>query len=160
MMPNHLKEDKHTEVEELRIWTDPRSLQCVFEVMEAQEPIAEKVPIIETPKPVLETAMVMETQKPRAETVVPEKMPTPAKAPSVKRDIREELEIIGVKITITIPYHIVEQGRMSSHVHRRKVAGDLAAQVLKKYPELVSASLDDQISVWSDIREFIVDKLK
>lgn len=160
MMPNHLKEDKHTEIEEPRIWTDPRSLQLVFEVMETQEPLTEEVPVIETPKPVLETAVVMETQKPRAETVVPQKTPTPAKAPAIKRDIREKLEIIGVKIMITIPYHIVEQERISTHVHRRKAAGDLAAQVMKKYPELVSASLDDQISVWSDIREFIVDKLK
>jgi hypothetical protein len=102
----------------------------------------------------------METQKPRAETVVPQKMPSPAKAPAVKRDIREELEIIGVKITFTIPYHSIEQGRILTPVHRRKLAGDLAAQVMKKYPELVSASLDDQISVWSDIRQFIVDKLK
>jgi hypothetical protein len=40
------------------------------------------------------------------------------------------------------------------------MAGALAAQVLKKYPELVSASEDDPISVWSDVREFVVEKLK
>jgi hypothetical protein len=80
--------------------------------------------------------------------------------PADKKEIVEILEILDVKVTITIPYHMVEQGRSSTHEHRLKMAGALAAQVLKKYPELVSASEDDPISVWSDIREFVIDKLK
>lgn len=136
------------------------AVQHVSEVVEAQEPSAEKASVTETPKPVLEAAVVVETRKPPAETVVFQEAAKASEEPEVKKEIIEELEILDIKVTINIPYHIVEQARSSTHEHRLKVAGALAAQVLKKYPELVSASLDDPISVWSDVREFVADKLK
>lgn len=109
---------------------------------------------------VVEDAVVVETHKPPTETAVAQEMPTPTEAHAVKREIIEEWEIIGVKIAINIPYHIAEQARSSTHEHRLKVAGALAAQAMKKYPELASSSLIDPISAWNDIREFVVDKLK
>ena len=116
--------------------------------------------VVEAPKPDVEVAVVVETHKHPTETAVAQEMPTPAEAPAVKREIIEELEIIGVKIAINIPYHIAEQARSSTHEHRLKVAGALAAQIMKKYPELTGSSLIDPISAWNDIREFVVDKLK
>jgi hypothetical protein len=130
------------------------------EALEVQKPVAQEAPVKGTPEAVLEAAMVAEAPKPPAKTVVSQETTKALEEPADKKEIVEILEILDVKVTITIPYHMVEQGRSSTHEHRLKMAGALAAQVLKKYPELVSASEDDPISVWSDIREFVIDKLK
>lgn len=81
-------------------------------------------------------------------------------APSVEKDISEEIEIAGRKITVSIPVHIIEQAQSSTPEHGLKVAGALAAQILKKHPELMSSPSIDPIHVWSDIRELIVARLK
>jgi type II secretory pathway predicted ATPase ExeA len=148
------------EVETVEPEVDAEAVQHVSEAVEVQEPVAQEAPVKETPEAVLEAVMVAETQKPPAETVVPQETTKILEELADKKEIVEELEMLDVKVTINIPYHMVEQGRSSTHEHRLKMAGALAAQVLKKYPELVSASSDDPISVWSDIREFVLDKLK
>jgi hypothetical protein len=109
---------------------------------------------VQVPDPPAEATVTVEVPKP-AET--PEPLP---EAPSIKKDILEEMEIGGIKVTINIPYHIVEQAQSSTHEHRIKIAGALAAQVLKKYPELTSTPSGDPISIWSDIREFVANRLK
>ncbi len=81
-------------------------------------------------------------------------------APSVEKDISEEIEIAGRKITVSIPVHIIEQAQSSTPEHGLKVAGALAAQILKKHPELMSSPSIDPIHVWSDIRKLIVARLK
>jgi len=81
-------------------------------------------------------------------------------APSVEKDISEEIEIAGHKITVSIPVHVIEQAQSSTPEHGLKVAGALAAQILKKHPELMSSPSIDPIHVWSDIRELIVARLK
>ena len=116
--------------------------------VEKPEPVAEAVVAVQVPAPPAEATVIAETPKPLPE------------APSIKKDILDEMEIGGVKVTINIPYHIVEQAQSSTHEHRIKVAGALAAQVLKKYPELTSTPSGDPISIWSDIREFVANRLK
>lgn len=128
--------------------------------VDVQEPVAQEAPVKDTPELVPVAAVVAETQKPHAETVMPQETTRALEELADKKEIVEELKILDVQVTITIPYHMVDQGRSSTHEHRLKMAGALAAQVLKKYPELVSASEDDPISVWSDIREFVLEKLK
>jgi hypothetical protein len=81
-------------------------------------------------------------------------------APSVEKDISEEIEIAGRKITVSIPVHLIEQAQSSTPEHVLKVAGALAAQILKKHLELMSSPSIDPIHVWSDIRELIVARLK
>ena len=81
-------------------------------------------------------------------------------APSVEKDISEEIEIAGHKITVSIPVHVIEQAQSSTPEHGLKVAGALAAQILKKHPELMSSPSIDPIHVWSDIRKLIVARLK
>jgi hypothetical protein len=41
-----------------------------------------------------------------------------------------------------------------------KIAGTLAAQIMKKHEELTSAPSVDPISMWSDLREFVASRLK
>jgi len=80
--------------------------------------------------------------------------------PAVQTELIEEIEMAGFKVTITIPYHLIEQAQSSTQEHRMKVAGALAAQILKKHSELTSSPSIDPISIWSDIREFVVTRLK
>jgi hypothetical protein len=41
-----------------------------------------------------------------------------------------------------------------------KIAGTLAAQIMKKHEELISVPSLDPISTWSDLREFVAERLK
>jgi len=75
-------------------------------------------------------------------------------------ELVEEIDMAGFKVTISIPYHLIEQAQSSTPEHRMKVAGALAAQILKKHSELTSSPSIDPISIWSDIREFVVTRLK
>lgn len=148
------------EVETVEPEVDTKTVQHVSEPVEVQEPVAQEAPVKETPESVLKAAVVAEIQKPPAETVMPQETTRALEELADKKEFVEELEILDVKVILNIPYHMVEQGRSSTHEHRLKMAGALAAQVLKKYPQVVSASEDDPISVWSDIREFVLEKLK
>ncbi len=121
--------------------------QQISKGMDAPELGTEEASVTETPKPLKEASVAVVVQELSEE-------------PAGKKEIIEELEMLDVKVTINIPCHVIEKARSSSHEHRLKVAGSMAAQVLKKYPELVAASLDDPISVWNDIREFVLDKLR
>ncbi|MEI7637344.1 MAG: AAA family ATPase [Syntrophus sp. (in: bacteria)] len=78
----------------------------------------------------------------------------------VQTEFTEEIEMAGYKITISIPFHLIEQAKSATPEHRMKVAGALAAQILKKHSELTSTHSIDPISVWSDIRELVVSRLK
>jgi hypothetical protein len=100
------------------------------------------------------------TTEPAEEVPEPNEVQEPKAAPVIKKEILEEMDVGGFKIPINVPRYIVEQAQSSSHEHRLRVAGALAAQILKKHPELTSESLSDPISIWSDIREFIADRLK
>jgi len=133
---------------------DTDAVQRISERGETPKQAAEEASVIKTPKP------FVERQKPFADTASPREMPKAHEESAGKKEMVEELEILDVKVTINIPHHTVEQARSSTHENRIKTAGSLAAQVMKKYPELVSASPDDPISVWNDIREFIIDKLR
>ena len=115
----------------------------------------EKVPVIEE---VREAHTATEPAKEEPErTAAPEPK---AAVPVVKKEILEEMDVGGFKVSIHVPRHIVEQAQSTSHEHRIRVAGALAAQILKKHPELTSSSEADPISIWSDIREFIENRLK
>ncbi len=142
------------EEEKIQISVDPEILS-IEPFMDRRHPTEAH----ETTK--MGSEMKMERPEPVVEAVVAVQVPeAPTEAPAIKKDILEEMEIGGVKVTVNIPYQTVEQSRSSTPEHRIKVAGALAAQVLKKYPELTSSPLGDPISIWSNIREFVASKLK
>ena len=88
-------------------------------------------------------------------------MPAPSpEARVIKKDISAEVELGGLKFAVNIPHNIVKQAQSSTHEHRMKIAGTLAAQIMKKHEELASAPSVDPISLWSDIREFVAERLK
>ena len=129
-------------------------MEAAAEVPPVAAPVAEEI----FPEPVV---VAEEVSKPAEPIVVAEESPKPQEeAPSIQKEFAEEIDMAGFKITIGIPFHLIEQAQSSTQEQRMKVAGALAAQVLKKHPELSSAPSIDPISVWSDIREFIVTRLK
>ena len=96
-----------------------------------------------------------------AEKEEPADMPAPSPEASViVNDISTEVELGGSKIAVNIPHHIVKQALSSTYEHRMKIAGALAAQIMKKHEELTSTPSVDPISLWSEIREFVVSRLK
>jgi type II secretory pathway predicted ATPase ExeA len=87
----------------------------------------------------------------------------PAPSPETRvnmKDISTEVEVGGLKIEVNIPHHIVKQAQSFTHEHRMKIAGALAAQIMKKHEELLSTPSVDHISLWSDIRDFVANRLK
>ena len=95
------------------------------------------------------------------EKVGPADVPAPSpEARVAKKDISAEVEVGGLKFAVNIPHHIVKQAQSSTHEHRMKIAGTLAAQIMKKHEELTYAPSVDPISMWSDLREFVASRLK
>jgi hypothetical protein len=148
-------------------------METISPVVEARMPVTElsvteePAEPVEAPEPVETISPVVEARMPAAEPSVteePEKpveMPKPAPEPTdAKSEIVEEMEIEGFKIAVAIPYHVFQQAHSATHEYRLKVAGALAAQILKKYPELTSTPSADPISIWSDIREFVASQLR
>ena len=85
---------------------------------------------------------------------------SPPEAPVIVNDISAEVEVGGLRIAVNIPHHIVKQARSSTHEHRVKIAGALAAQIMKNHEELTSTTSIDPISLWSEIRDFVLSRLK
>jgi hypothetical protein len=121
----------------------PPAVAPAVEEARPEEPVA-----VEVQKPAPAVAAVAEPTEP-AEEVQP-----------VQTEFTEVIEMAGYKVTINIPFHLIEQAQSATPEHRMKVAGALAAQILKKHSELTSSPSIDPISVWSDIREFVVTRLK
>jgi general secretion pathway protein A len=61
---------------------------------------------------------------------------------------------------LNIPPYIIKQAKSSTKEHRFKLAGVLAAQTLKKYPQLKPTSVADPVTIWSDIRDLILHKME
>jgi hypothetical protein len=138
----------------------PAVAPAVEETMPA-EPVA-----VEVQKPAPAVAAVAEPTEEAVEEeitrpAVAAELPEPAEeAQPVQTEFTEEIEMAGYKVTINIPFHLIEQAQSATPEHRMKVAGALAAQILKKHSELTSSPSIDPISVWSDIREFVFTRLK
>jgi type II secretory pathway predicted ATPase ExeA len=120
---------------------------------EPEEPIARKAieePVAEEQKVViLHEKFVQQESSPHPETVQPE--------PAVEN---EEVTIGKYGINVSIPPHIMEQAQSFTEEHRSKLAGVLAAQTMQKYPQLTVSVDIDPVTIWSDIRECILLKLK
>jgi type II secretory pathway predicted ATPase ExeA len=115
------------------------------------EPEAEKVEHIEERPPEEKIKPVLEPETPKETAEIMKEVPTEAPA---------EAKIGEFKIKIDIPPNILEQAQSSNKESRLKIAGVLAAQTLEKYPQLTSSSSADPVSIWSEIRDLILNKLE
>ena len=70
----------------------------------------------------------------------------------------EELEIGGSRFWINFPSRLIQQAKYSDHEQCMKLAGTIAAQTLKKNPQLASSLSADPVPVWSEIKSFVLNK--
>lgn len=70
----------------------------------------------------------------------------------------EELEIGEVKICLNIHPDLIAEAKTGTEEFRVKLAGVLAAQALKKYPELTASPAVDPVNIWSEIRGHVLKK--
>ncbi len=105
---------------------------------EETEPIIERLDSEKLPEPSEESIQIMET--------VPEEA------------VLWELEIGEHKIGIDVPSHVIDQAQSFTQEQRGKLAGSLAAQALKKYPQLLFSPSADPVSVWGEIRNLVMKR--
>jgi type II secretory pathway predicted ATPase ExeA len=87
--------------------------------------------------------------------------PPPSEAtPFESREEGEEVSVGKYGINVNIPPHIMEQAQSFTEEHRSKLAGVLAAQTMQKHPQLTGSADIDPVTIWSDIRECILLRLK
>jgi type II secretory pathway predicted ATPase ExeA len=74
-------------------------------------------------------------------------------------DSEAEMCIGQVKIKIHFPTHLMKQSCSASQEHRFKLAGGLAAETLKRYPDLMASPSADPVPIWLEIRDFVLDRM-
>ena len=67
-----------------------------------------------------------------------------------------ETDIGSFHIKIAVPIDILRQAGSSPWETRTKIAGTLAAQTLQRYPQLAFSPSQDQVALWSNIRNSIL----
>lgn len=128
-------------------------------VEESEEPMLEEREVVEAQK-VEQNVPMMKEQIVNAESK-PSPLPSPPETePSEGMEEGEEVSIGKYGININIPPHIMEQAQSFTEEHRSKLAGVLAAQTMQKHPQLTGSVDIDPVTIWSDIRECILLKLK
>ena len=123
---------------------------------EPEETTIEEQETVE-PQKVLQNVVIMKEQ-----FVQPEPPPPPPveATPFESKEEGEEVSIGKYGINVNIPPHIMEQAQSFTEEHRSKLAGVLAAQTMQKHPQLTGSVDMDPVTIWSDIRECILLKLK
>jgi len=120
--------------------------------------------------------LMVETCEPEVKTAPPpalavESMETEVAGPAAEPESRletetvfpvesipEELEIGEVKISLNIHPDLLAEAKTGTEEFRVKLAGVLAAQALKKYPELTASPAVDPVNIWSEIRGHVLKK--
>lgn len=75
-----------------------------------------------------------------------------------EEDDIEELKIGGSRFWINFPSRLIQQAKYSDHKQCMKLAGTIAAQTLKKNPQLARSLSADPVPVWSEIKSFVFNK--
>ena len=123
---------------------------------EPEETTIEEQETVE-PQKVEQNVVIMKEQ-----FVQPEPPPPPPveATPFESKEEGEEVSIGKYGINVNIPPHIMEQAQSFTEEHRSKLAGVLAAQTMQEHPQLTGSVDMDPVTIWSDIRECILLKLK
>ena len=96
-----------------------------------------------------------------AEEVLPSgEAPVLAKPECVEDNSAREMTIGGHSIQIDLPGHLIGQAVSSTKEYRLKLAGVLAAETLKKHPELTASFSADPVPIWQEIRNFIMNQFE
>jgi type II secretory pathway predicted ATPase ExeA len=71
----------------------------------------------------------------------------------------EEMSIGHVRIKINFPKQLLKQSLSSSQEHRYKLAGGIAAETLRKHPQLITPFATDPVPIWQEIRDFVLNRM-
>lgn len=77
---------------------------------------------------------------------------------ATEEDDMEELKIGDRRFWINFPSRLIQQAKYSDHKQCMKLAGTIAAQTLKKNPQLAKSLSADPVPVWSEIKSFVFNK--
>ena len=75
-----------------------------------------------------------------------------------EEDDIEELKIGGSRFWINFPSRLIQQAKYSDHEQCKELAGTIAAQTLKKNPQLARSLSADPVPVWGEIKSFVLNK--
>lgn len=78
-----------------------------------------------------------------------------------RTEANAELEMcIGkARIRIDLPDHLLKQSLAITAEHRFKLAGGLAAETLRKHPDLIESQTVDPVPIWVAIRDFVLNRM-
>ena len=71
-------------------------------------------------------------------------------------EVYDEVQIGSHIIKLTIPEHIIKQAASSDRERINKMAGYLAAQILKNNQQLIDSPLIDPVFVWNEINLYVL----
>ena len=132
------------------------------DILGAQDREASRIAPAET-APALQAPLPVETGSPAqeaGESLSPVPPEPPPAAPEPEEVVCAEEMCIGQnRITIDIPTHLMRQSLSSTQEHRYKLAGGLAAEALKKNPQLIASHSVDPVPIWVEIRDFVLDRM-
>jgi hypothetical protein len=103
-----------------------------------------------------ETSSAFNDKERKAEEISHNRMPKTELA--AEEDDMEELKIGGSRFWINFPSRLIQQAKYSDHKQCMKLAGTIAAQTLKKNPQLARSLSADPVPVWSEIKSFVLNK--
>ncbi|MCX5848223.1 MAG: AAA family ATPase [Deltaproteobacteria bacterium] len=75
-----------------------------------------------------------------------------------EKEAFEEVLIGQFKVKLSIPSNIIRQAKMASSDSKNKLAGYWSAQIIKENPHMMHSPLVDPVSIWFDIKNFILNK--
>lgn len=116
----------------------------------------EEVGSIKVKEETSETQPVFKDNGCRTEEILHDR--TPKTELATEEDDVEELEIGGSRFWINFPSRLIQQAKYSDHEQCMKLAGTIAAQTLKKNPQLARSLSADPVPVWSEIKSFVLNK--
>jgi type II secretory pathway predicted ATPase ExeA len=136
----------------------PEPLTGETEMEKAAAPL-----MVETREPEVKTTPPPDLVTEAAQTLAAETAPEPgprleAETVIPVESVPEELEIGEVKISLNIHPDLLAEAKTGTEEFRVKLAGVLAAQALKKYPELTASPAVDPVNIWSEIRGHVLKK--
>ena len=128
-------------------------LRTTLSIGEKEE---EKVGSIKVKEEASETPLVFKDNGCKIEEILHDR--TPKTELATEEDDVEELKIGGSRFWINFPPRLIQQAKYSDHEQCVRLAGTIAAQTLKKNPQLARSLSADPVPVWSEIKSFVLDK--
>lgn len=75
------------------------------------------------------------------------------------RNKNPEIEIGNHKIEVKFSSNVLEEAKLLNNEKRMRLAGVIAADTLKENPELTNSFYTDPVTIWGEIRDFVLGKM-